>query len=115
MSACVSPPQDSVSHIVQVAAIIAAAASTAFPPFWKIIAPAVAASGLPVIASHFFAWSGGLFVAAEELRVAAAIDTMDTIAATTPAARANPLPSKRLLGAFDMSFSFISERIPTDP
>ena len=66
MSACVSPPHDSVSHIVQVAAIIAAAASTALPPFWKIIAPAVAASGLPVIASHFFAWSGGLFVAARD-------------------------------------------------
>src|SRR5262245_52484005 len=64
MSACVSPPQESVSHIVQVAAIIAHAASTALPPFWKIIAPAVAASGLPVTASHFFAWSGGLFVAA---------------------------------------------------
>ena len=55
MSACVSPPQDSVSHIVEVAAIMAHAASTAFPPFWKIIAPAVAPSGLPVIASHFFA------------------------------------------------------------
>src|SRR5512140_686057 len=66
MSACVSPPQDSVSHIVQVAAIIAAAASTAFPPFWKIIAPAVAPSGLTVTASHFFAWRGGLFVAARE-------------------------------------------------
>jgi len=35
---------------VQVAAIIAHAASTAFPPFAKIIAPAVAASGLPVMA-----------------------------------------------------------------
>ncbi len=43
------------SHIVHVAAIIAAEASTALPPFWKIIEPAVAASGLPVIASHFFA------------------------------------------------------------
>src|ERR1700736_5462063 len=64
MSACVSPPHARVSHIVQVAAIIAQAASTALPPFWKIIAPAVAASGLPVIASHFFAWRGGLFVEA---------------------------------------------------
>src|SRR6266508_1219194 len=64
MSACVSPPQESVSHIVQVAAIIAHAASTALPPFWKIIAPAVAASGLPVIASHLRACRGGLFVAA---------------------------------------------------
>ena len=33
MSACVSPPQPSVSHIVQPAASIAAAASTALPPF----------------------------------------------------------------------------------
>jgi hypothetical protein len=36
--------------MVQVAAIIAQAASTALPPFWKIIDPAVAASGLPVMA-----------------------------------------------------------------
>src|SRR6266511_6384772 len=72
MSACVSPPQESVSHIVQVAAIIAHAASTALPPFWKIIAPAVAASGLPVIASHFRAWRGGLLVAACNTATAAA-------------------------------------------
>jgi hypothetical protein len=72
MSACVSPPQASVSHIVQVAAIIAHAASTALPPFWKIIAPAVAASGLPVIASHFRAWRGGLFVAAGSTATATA-------------------------------------------
>jgi hypothetical protein len=32
MSACVSPPQLSVSHIVQTAASIAHVASTAFPP-----------------------------------------------------------------------------------
>ena len=50
MSACVSPPQESVSHMVEVAAIMAQAASTALPPFWKIIAPAVAAKGLPVTA-----------------------------------------------------------------
>ena len=37
------------------------------PPFWKIIAPAVAASGFPVIASHFRACSGGLLVAAASL------------------------------------------------
>src|SRR6266702_1370124 len=73
IKAWVSPPQDSVSHMVQVAAIIAAAASTALPPFWKIIAPAVAASGLPVIASHLRAWSGGLFVAAAQTAAAAAI------------------------------------------
>ena len=36
--------------MVEVAAIMAHAASTALPPRWKIIAPAVAASGFPVIA-----------------------------------------------------------------
>ena len=36
--------------MVAVAAIIAQAASTALPPRWNIIEPAVAASGLPVIA-----------------------------------------------------------------
>jgi hypothetical protein len=48
----VSPPQLKVSHIVEVAAIIAHAASTAFPPLAKIIAPAVAAGGLPVTATQ---------------------------------------------------------------
>ena len=43
--------------MVQVAASIAHAASTAFPPFVKMVAPAVAASGLPVIATG---WSGHL-------------------------------------------------------
>src|SRR5512132_2761573 len=79
MSACVSPPQESVSHIVEVAAIIAHAASTALPPFWKIIAPAVAASGLPVIASHFRAWSGGLLVAAGNTVAAIATTAMPSI------------------------------------
>src|SRR5512138_257081 len=60
MSACVSPPQLSVSHIVEVAAIIAHAASTALPPLMKIVAPAVAASGLPVTATQFCPCSGGL-------------------------------------------------------
>ena len=55
MSACVSPPQPSVSHIVQPAANMAAAASTAFPPFAKICAPALAESGLPVMASQCLA------------------------------------------------------------
>ena len=36
--------------MVDVAAIIAHAASTALPPRWNTIAPAVAASGLPVMA-----------------------------------------------------------------
>src|SRR5262245_60862005 len=52
-SACVSPPQLSVSHMVVVAASIAHAASTALPPFWYIIEPAVAASGLPVMATQW--------------------------------------------------------------
>src|ERR1051326_2907965 len=62
MSACVSPPQERVSHIVQVAAIMAAAASTAFPPRSKIIAPAVAAIGLPGTAIQWLPWSGGFSV-----------------------------------------------------
>src|ERR1051326_2977729 len=62
MSACVSPPHDSVSHIVHVAAIIAAAASTALPPRSKIIAPAVAASGFPVTAIQCAPCSGGFSV-----------------------------------------------------
>src|SRR6185503_789498 len=47
---------------VHPAASIAAAASTAFPPLAKICAPAVAESGLPVIASQCLAWSGGFSV-----------------------------------------------------
>ena len=50
MSAWVSPPQESTSHIVVTAASMAQAASTALPPRANIIAPAVAASGLPVMA-----------------------------------------------------------------
>ena len=48
MSAWVSPPQESVSHMVEVAAIMAHAASTALPPRSKIMAPAVAAKGFKV-------------------------------------------------------------------
>jgi hypothetical protein len=59
MSAWVSPPQLSTSHIVVTAASIAHAASTAFPPFWKIMLPAVAASGFPVTATQWRPWSGG--------------------------------------------------------
>ena len=59
-------------------ASIAHAASTALPPFWKIIAPAVAASGLPVTAIHFLAWSGGLFVAAAPTAATAARTTVTT-------------------------------------
>ena len=62
MRACVSPPQLSTSHIVAVAPSMAHAASTALPPFWNIIAPAVAAKGLPVIATQWRPWSTGLTV-----------------------------------------------------
>ena len=48
--------------MVQVAASIAHAASTALPPFAKISAPAVAASGLPVIATQWRPCSTGLTV-----------------------------------------------------
>src|SRR5512133_2604219 len=50
IKACVSPPQLSTSHMVHVAASMAHAASTALPPRSKIMAPAVAAKGLPVMA-----------------------------------------------------------------
>ncbi len=62
--AWVSPPQLSVSHMVVVAASIAQAASTALPPLAKINAPAVAPSGLPVMATQCRPCSGGLAVAA---------------------------------------------------
>src|SRR5688572_29653338 len=62
MSACVSPPQESTSHIVEVAASMAQAASTALPPFSNMRAPAVAASGLPVIAIQCEPCSGGFWV-----------------------------------------------------
>jgi hypothetical protein len=48
--------------MVAVAASIAQAASTAFPPCWKTIAPAVAPRGLPVIATQWRPWSTGLAV-----------------------------------------------------
>jgi hypothetical protein len=48
--------------MVEVAASIAQAASTALPPFWNIIAPAVAASGLPVIAIQCCPWRTGFTV-----------------------------------------------------
>src|SRR5262245_56044202 len=64
ISACVSPPQPSVSHMVEVAPSIAQAASTALPPFWNMSAPAVAASGLPVMAIHWRPCRTGLAVRA---------------------------------------------------
>src|SRR5262245_50532567 len=62
MSTCVSPPQERTSHIVEVAASIAQAASTALPPRSNMRAPAVAASGFPVIAIQCEPWSGGFWV-----------------------------------------------------
>jgi hypothetical protein len=48
--------------MVQVAAIMAQAASTAFPPLWKTVAPAVAARGLPVMAIQFRPCRTGFWV-----------------------------------------------------
>jgi hypothetical protein len=48
--------------MVQVAASIAHAASTAFPPALNNLAPAVAARGLPVMAIQFFPCKGGFCV-----------------------------------------------------
>src|SRR5512133_940469 len=67
MSACVSPPQLSTSHIVQVAASMAHAASTALPPRSKIMAPAVAARGLPVMAIQCTPCNGGFWVVTGKL------------------------------------------------
>src|SRR5688572_4288860 len=61
-SAWVSPPQESTSHIVEVAPSMAQAASTALPPRSNMRAPAVAASGLPVIAIQCEPCSGGFCV-----------------------------------------------------
>src|SRR5688572_30620267 len=86
MRACVSPPQLSVSHMVEVAAIVAQAASTALPPRAKISAPAVAPSGLPVMAIQWRPWRGGFAVRgagwARALGVAAVVTAT---ANTTPA------------------------------
>src|SRR5512145_700732 len=48
--------------MVATEASMAQAASTALPPFWKIMAPVVAPSGLPVMAIQWRPWSGGLAV-----------------------------------------------------
>lgn len=60
MSAGVSPPKEMESFRTQTAASMATAASTAFPPFSKILAPAIAERGSPVTAIHFFPCSIGL-------------------------------------------------------
>ena len=48
--------------MVQVAANMAQAASIAFPPLWKVMAPAVAARGLPVMAIQCRPCSTGFWV-----------------------------------------------------
>src|SRR6266540_6581722 len=63
MSACVSPPQLTSSYIVQTTASMAQAASMALPPRSKVRAPAIAPSGLPVMAIQCRPCSGGLCVA----------------------------------------------------
>src|SRR5688572_974356 len=78
MSAWVSPPQLKTSHIVEVAASIAHAASTALPSCMKILAPAVAANGLPVTATQCCPCNGGLVVFAIA-RVAPRSSTPTTI------------------------------------
>jgi len=88
ISACVSPPQCSVSQRVAVAAIIAQAASTALPPRSNIFAPAVAPSGLPVMAIQWRPCSGGFAVRSCAATGAAAV--------TTRAARAEQSVSRAL-------------------
>src|SRR5438105_1222282 len=62
MSACGSPPQLTSSYIVQTAASMAQAASTALPPRSNMRAPAVAPSGLPVMATQWRPCKTGLCV-----------------------------------------------------
>src|SRR6266850_390016 len=92
MRACVSPPQERVSHIVEVAAIMAQAASTALPPLSKIIAPAVAAKGLPVTAIQCCACSAGFWVRACTSGTAELTSTIALQMAATPATV--PLPDR---------------------
>src|SRR5918995_5195334 len=83
---------------------MAAAASTAFPPFWNIMAPAVAASGLPVIAIQCRACSGGLKVRGADTMTAVvrtvmsatALDrTRDTVSMCLPWSCVVQRPSQR--------------------
>src|SRR5690606_29415884 len=60
----VSPPHLRTSQIVALAAIMAQAASTALPPWRKMRAPAVLASGLPATATQCRPCSTGLTVSA---------------------------------------------------
>src|SRR4030042_2763860 len=61
-----SPPQLRTSYMVHTAASMAHEASTAFPPARNILAPAVAANGLPVMATQFRPCSTGFSVRADE-------------------------------------------------
>src|SRR5579863_9625087 len=84
--------------MVEVAAIMAQAASTAFPPRSKILAPAVAASGLPVTAIQWRPCSAGFCV-----RPCACGPPKMTLALTmaVAAARTNPVrPSGPAVGLF---------------
>src|SRR6185503_6637499 len=63
MSACVSPPQLTSSYIVQTTASMAQAASMVLPPRSNMRAPAIAPSGLPVIAIQCRPCKGGFCVA----------------------------------------------------
>jgi hypothetical protein len=54
---------------VHVAANIAHAASTAFPPLSKTMDPAVAAKGFPVIAIQFLPCNGGFCVGCANVKV----------------------------------------------
>src|SRR4029453_10500500 len=111
MGAWVSPPQESTSHIVAVAASIAQAASTALPPRSNMRAPAVAASGLPGIAIQCVPCSGGfcVFCCASALPVAnsarmaaAAVERMAGVMVVTsdqvldPVALLEKLPVRRV-------------------
>ena len=68
--------------MVAVAPSMAAAASTALPPFWNIMAPAVAAMGFPVMAIQCFPCSTGFWVlwaAAGAARAAQRAATVATV------------------------------------
>src|SRR5580704_9455315 len=107
MSAWVSPPQDKVSHMVEVAAIIAQAASTALPPRSKIMAPAVAASGLPVTAIQCAPCRAGFWVRAAAGVTAAA--NASSAAAQVSVRRASLLGLRaRTWGLRRMPYSFLA-------
>jgi hypothetical protein len=81
---------------------MAAAASTAFPPFWNIMAPAVAASGLPVMAIQWRPCSGGLKVRGAE--------TMTALARTVISATALDRTHEPVTMCFPGVAAFIARR-----